>query len=124
VGQRIAIEGTFDFRKRAHCPKTANVTTSLHDSEAAGPGRCFSAKPCDWQKSSIITYSVGSQGIWVHQRGPCPYGLGRQAHCRGQDAFLSSPFSFTPNVIDWFRLIEAFEALYLDGGINGFIFQP
>src|SRR6266702_6880076 len=40
-----------------HWPKTANVTTSLHDSEAAGPGRCFSSKPLDWQKSSIITYS-------------------------------------------------------------------
>src|SRR5579875_2413034 len=50
--------------KRAHWPNTASVTTSLHDSEAAGPGRCFSAKPCDWQKSSIITYSVVRKVSW------------------------------------------------------------
>src|SRR6266581_2536675 len=42
----------------------ASVTTSLHDSEAAGPGRRFSWKPSDWQKSSIITYSVVRKVSW------------------------------------------------------------
>src|SRR3989442_16020381 len=72
-----------------HCPKSASVITSLHDSDAWGPERCFSSKPSDWQKSSIITYSVGSQGILVHhQRAPFPCELDRQAHYRIQMPFF------------------------------------
>ena len=97
VAHRIAVEGAFTGKPRPlpkHCQRHHFATRQ----RGGWSGAVFLRKAVRLAKIIDQHVECSQKGILVHQRAPFPCGLVRQAHCKIQDAFLSSPFYFTPNV--------------------------